>query len=51
VKFNGYRYKRLGLRGYGLVNRVEPSRFKLKNTAVLQRVYIREGTEHRPGCK
>jgi len=48
---NGHKYKRLGLRGYGLVNRVEPSRFKLENTTVVQRVYIRKETEHRPGCK
>jgi hypothetical protein len=46
-----HKYKRLSLRGYGLVNRVEPSRFKLRNTAILQRVYICKGTEHRPGRK
>jgi len=46
-----HRYKRLSLRGYGLGNCVEPSRFKLRNTAVLQRVYIHKGTEHRPGRK
>jgi len=46
-----HKYKRLGLGGYGLVNRVEPSRFKLRDTAMVHRVYIRRETEHRPGCK
>jgi len=46
-----HKYKQLGLRGYGLVNRVEPSRFKLRNTAMVHRVYIGKELEHRPGCK
>jgi hypothetical protein len=41
----------LGLRGYGLSNWEEPSRFKLENTTVVCRVYIGKGNEHRPGCK
>jgi len=41
----------LGLRGYGLGNQGEPSRFKLKNTTVVHRVYIGEENKHRPGCK
>jgi hypothetical protein len=46
-----HKYKRLSLKGYGLGNHVEPSRFKLANTTVVQRVYIRKETEHRPGCR
>jgi hypothetical protein len=41
----------LGLRGYGLVNCVEPSRFKLGNTALVHKVYICREAEHRPGYK
>jgi hypothetical protein len=41
----------LGLRGYGLSNQEEPSRFKLENIAKVCRIYIGGGNEHRPGCK
>jgi len=50
-KVKDHKYKRLSLRGYGLGNRVEPSRFKLENTTAVCRVYIGKGNKHRLGHK